>query len=720
MPQAASAELSLERLQEELRASQRYFESILENIPAMVFVKRADDFRFHAINRYGEELLGMSRAELLGKTDYDFCSKEEADFFRQHDIEALEGRRMVDIIEPLNTRYRGKRMLHTKKLPILGEDGRPRFMLGISEDITDRLRAEEELRRTNQFLDSIVENIPNMIFVKEARSLKFVRFNRAGEELLGWSRTELVGKSDQDFYPMEQAEFFHQMDRQALAAKTLVDIPAEPIQTRYGGERILHTKKIPIRDEQGDSLYLLGISEDITAQRAAEQASRELAALIENARDAIIAWSPEGRIVSWNPAAERLFGLPATSAAGRLVLSFVPEIFRADFLAAQKRLLAGENVPAAEVSRLRADGLEIEIEESLFVVRDAAGEPARIAAIARDLSELARLRRATEILGSAGVDADEMPTRSPRMREVIEAADLAAGNAAVTLLLLGETGAGKGWLARRIHARSPRASQPFFEVNCAGLSPSLVESELFGHERGAFTGATSQKRGLVEAAAGGTLFLDEIGDLPLPVQAQLLTFLDSRVFRRVGGSRTMTADVRLVAATNLDLKQAVEKGTFRRDLYYRLSVMPLVVPPLRERPEDIPFLAARMLAELGRGSGRRGTPLGPKMLSSLQRYAWPGNVRELRNTLERALLLSRGGTIEPSHLPPEIRDSRRSPVATDALLESLERDQIVRVLAEVGGNRTQAAKRLGISLSTLKRRLAEMRGSVPDDVAAAD
>jgi transcriptional regulator with PAS, ATPase and Fis domain len=276
------------------------------------------------------------------------------------------------------------------------------------------------------------------------------------------------------------------------------------------------------------------------------------------------------------------------------------------------------------------------------------------------------------------------------------------------VLILGETGVGKSRLARRIHAKSPRADRPFFEVNCASLGPQLVESELFGHERGAFTGATAQKRGIVEAAEGGTLFLDEVGDLPPGVQAQLLTFVDHRRFRRVGGTRTLIADVRIIAASNADLRQLAERGSFRRDLFYRLSVVPVEVPPLRERREEIPALARQVLEELTIREPGRLTYLDRGFTEALQRYDWPGNVRELRNALERALILSRGEPLDAAHLPPEIRSSGRKTRDASDRLEDVERSHILRVLEEVKGNRTRAAERLGISRSTLKRKLAEM------------
>ena len=583
-----------------------------------------------------------------------------------------------------------------------------RLVVAVVRDIGARLAVEEELKRVNQFLEAVVENIPDMIFVKRAEDHMFIRFNRAGEELLGWTRQDLLGKTDHDFYPKEEADFFHAKDKETLRSGHLVDIAEEPITTKARGKRWLHTKKIPVYDERGAPLYLLGISEDITARKEAEERlhalERELAAVVRDAQEAIVAWSPDGTIVSFNPAAEALYGVPLARAVGSPVETLVPESSRTEFRKRQARVLAGEKLPIAEAYRLR-NGQEIEVEESLFAIHDSTGAPVRVASIARDISELLRLRRATEILAGperASTPGDDVP--SERMRETLASAEVVAQDAHATVLLLGETGVGKSWLARRIHRSSPRAERPFFELNCASLEPSLLESELFGHERGAFTGAQAQKRGIVEVAEGGTLFLDEVGELPPGVQAKLLTFLESRTFRRLGGTRAMQADVRLLAATNADLKELVAKSAFRRDLYFRLSVVPIEVPPLRERREEIPLLVRSVVQDLARG---RSPTVSRAAMAALRRYDWPGNIRELRNVLERALILSRGESIDLPHLSPEVQRGKKTR-ASSARLEDVERAHIEQILDSVAGNRTRAAELLGISRSTLKRKLIEL------------
>jgi two-component system response regulator AtoC len=287
-----------------------------------------------------------------------------------------------------------------------------------------------------------------------------------------------------------------------------------------------------------------------------------------------------------------------------------------------------------------------------------------------------------------------------------------------TILITGESGTGKDVLARLIHSKSARHTTPIITVNCGALPETLFESEFFGHERGAFTGAGTLRRGLLEAADGSTLFLDEIGDMPLQMQVKLLHFLEQGRFRRVGSTRDQSADVRIITATNRNLADEVQRRLFRADLYYRLNVVALCVPPLRERPEDIPELIDYFLGIYRQRFNRPGLDLSAGALQRLLDYAWPGNVRELRNCLERAAALSTSEVIEPDQIPgsaltgqgPETESKDRplaghlSPAAT---LEDLEREHILRVLNDSGGNRERAAAILGISSRTLYRKLRE-------------
>ena len=264
------------RAEEEASRTRAFLDSVIENIPLFVFVKDARDLSVVLWNRAGAETVGYSREEMIGKNDYDFFTREEADFFRAKDLEVLSSRSLLDTPEePIHTRHMGVRILHTLKVPILDAEGKPQYLMGISEDITERKLAEEEANRTRAFLDSVVENIPIMIFVKEAKDLRFVRWNKVGAELVGFSNEEMVGKTDHDLFPQEQADYFVAQDRKVLAEKRLIDFPEEPIQTRHRGIRTLHTLKVPILDSDGRPQYLLGISEDITERKRAEEALRK-------------------------------------------------------------------------------------------------------------------------------------------------------------------------------------------------------------------------------------------------------------------------------------------------------------------------------------------------------------------------------------------------------------------------------------------------------------
>ncbi len=307
---------------------------------------------------------------------------------------------------------------------------------------------------------------------------------------------------------------------------------------------------------------------------------------------------------------------------------------------------------------------------------------------------------------------DPLIATSTKMAEVVEIAKKAAQSDA-TVLLLGESGTGKDLLARSIHSWSNRGGKLFAPVNCVALSEELLESELFGHEKGAFTGASAQKRGKMEVADGGTVFLDEIGDMKPGMQAKLLRFLQNREFDRVGGTRTVKVDVRVIAATNRDLQQAVKDGSFRTDLFYRLNVVSITLPPLRERLDEIPQLAELFLKKYCRDAKKPTMKFSPAAIKKLAAHRWPGNVRELQNAVERAVVLKTGNVIEPEDLPLQPMDlgSEESAGMDLPFHESVEhhKQQIIkRALVRAGGSQTQAADLLSLQRTYLARLIKQM------------
>ncbi len=313
----------------------------------------------------------------------------------------------------------------------------------------------------------------------------------------------------------------------------------------------------------------------------------------------------------------------------------------------------------------------------------------------------------------------DLVSKSPAMQRVFELAQVAARSNS-TILVLGESGSGKEVLARTIHEESPRSQGPFVAMSCAALTETLLESELFGHERGAFTGATGRRKGKFEAASGGTLFLDEIGDISPKLQLDLLRVLEERKVQRVGGNEPVDVDVRIVAATNKDLRKAVADGTFREDLYYRLNVIPVTLPPLRERKEDVPLLVEHFLDRLEAEMKKR-VKVSPEAMSALLAHDWPGNVRELRNVLERGAVVAQGDVMKPSDLglaPAPARAPGTNAPGEPPSLEEVEKRHVAEVLAHTGGNVTQAARLLGIDRVTLYNKIRKFQlrrdGEEPD------
>ncbi len=317
--------------------------------------------------------------------------------------------------------------------------------------------------------------------------------------------------------------------------------------------------------------------------------------------------------------------------------------------------------------------------------------------------------------------------RSPAMRAIFDVVGKVAGSAATTVLLTGESGTGKDVVAKAIHYASDRADRPFMNITCTAVPATLLESELFGHERGAFTDARVGKKGLLELADGGTAFLDEIGDMPPPLQAKLLRFLEDKSFKRVGGTRDIKVDVRIIAATNRNLAEAVREKQFREDLFYRINVVPIALPPLRDRQGDVSLLAQHFVLHFNREFKKNVDGFSRRALAALERYGWPGNVREMRNVVERIMILEPSGTLHLEDLPPEIRGEPGAGHGTEqafrlppegVVLEQVEETLVRQALARANENRTHAARLLGITRDALRYKLKKFE--LEDGAAAGN
>ncbi len=450
----------------------------------------------------------------------------------------------------------------------------------------------------------------------------------------------------------------------------------------------------------------LEIADRIKAEKSLRDSEQRFRTMFEKARDCIFVKDRELKYSHLNPAMQAMFEAKESDVIG----CTDDDLYGHE----QARLLKSEDVRVLGGQVIETEhtlvfkGRELTFSSVKVPMIDSAGNIIGICGIARDV---------TERLGTQGKrPTSDLEFKSNSMRGTLDQTRLAARSDSL-VLLLGESGTGKDYLARQIHRLSPRSGGPFFAINCAALVPELAESEFFGHEAGSFTGARARKRGMLELAEGGTLLLNEIGELSLPLQAKLLTFLDTRSFTRVGGESNIEVNARLIAATNRELWKEVDAGRFRHDLYQRLNVFPIHVPPLRKRLEDLPLLVETILAELCARLGHGEVPrVDARCLPILAEYGWPGNVRELRNVLERAQILSRGGKITPEEIKPldslnvpqeldgwcYVVHFPTAPVNLNVVSNDVRSELIKEALRRASGVKKDAAELLGISVEAFR------------------
>jgi len=428
-----------------------------------------------------------------------------------------------------------------------------------------------------------------------------------------------------------------------------------------------------------------------------------LESVFDQLSDALVLYDPEFRITGVNRAAEKLFGMSSEEMLGK----HCQEIFKCSTCEPGCGMLVGLNqAPAAPHSTVRLNtenGMERLVVMRTTQMYDDGGQLSGVVATIKDITEEAAPQRREVIAESAP------------MREMVNFVRRVAASEATTILLEGENGTGKDLIAKTLHHQSVRQAEPFIAINCAAIPETLLESELFGYEKGAFTDARSQKRGIFELADRGTLFLDEIGEIPLMLQAKLLRVLEEQSFRRLGGLKDINLDLRVVAATNKNLREAVKEGAFRQDLYFRLNVIQILIPPLRERSDDILPLTRFFIEHYNRKFKRNIEGVNDAAAKLLLSHDWPGNVRELRNAIERSMILEESALITPPSLPISIsRPDPSTPLAalpgldipTDGLsLEDNERNLLARALEKTDGNQTQAARLLRITRDTLRYKM---------------
>jgi PAS domain S-box-containing protein len=572
--------------------------------------------------------------------------------------------------------------------------------------------------------EQLFEFSPDAIVVTDSQG-RITNVNAQVQRAFGYTREELVGKRVEVLVP-ERFRSAHPNHRQTYNAQPTLRPMGVGLELhalrKDGTEFPVDIMLSPVETTEGQ--VTVSVIRDISERKRTEEALRrseqQLRALFEFSPDAIIASDQEGRITQANAQVEEFFGYTKAELLGQSVDVLVPERFRRTHPAHRKEYSDRARVRqmgiGLELYGRRKDGSEFPVDIMLGPAETAAGRI--VLSVIRDLTEK---RQAEEALRRSEQEKqyleeelnteyrfEEIIGESVGLKRVLKHVETVAATD-VTVLVLGETGTGKELIARAIHQLSSRNERTLVKLNCAAIPTGLLESELFGHEKGAFTGAISRKIGRLELAHGGTLFLDEIGDLPLELQPKILRALQEKEFERLGGTQTIPVNVRLVAATNRDLTKMVADKEFRSDLYYRLRVFPIMIPPLRERREDIPLLVNYFVDKHSRRLDRKIETIPPDIMRALTRWEWPGNIRELENFIERAVLLAKGPALRVPLAELEVPEE--SNPEGDSTLEATEREHILRVLRETKGKIAGpqgAAARLGLKRTTLNSKLKKL------------
>ncbi|MBW2702131.1 MAG: sigma 54-interacting transcriptional regulator [Deltaproteobacteria bacterium] len=558
----------------------------------------------------------------------------------------------------------------------------------------------EQPERLREFLDRLGE----AMFVVD-KDQKIVYWNKQAAELTGYAVEEVLGQ-----HCLKGIRCVNCLYDCSLFTHGELDGVRTELATKDGRQVVVSKNAFVLRNAEGEAvagIEWLKDESDLVAQidrckmqrETISERERLQAAVLGSIREGVLTIDRDWRITSFSRRAEVITGFAATEAVGRFCHEVIGSRLCKSGCPAQHCLETGDDEAERTTQIQRADGKSLAVAEVAVPLKDEEGRAIGSLILIEDRAAQA----AAADSARTGAQFAGMIGRSEPMRAVFRVVEQVA-RTDVTVLVTGESGTGKEMVARALHTLSGRRHKPFQAINCAALPETLMESELFGHVRGAFTGAIRDRVGRIEEAEGGTLFLDEIGELSPGIQAKLLRFLQEREYQRLGESSTRAADVRVVCATNRDLARAVEEGEFREDLYYRIRVIPVELPPLRDRRDDLPLLAAHLLEEVAVARGRPALSLSPSAQQRLMHHAWPGNVRELINALEFAVAMAPGRRIRPEDLPPELSGSRsRYSAGSDDLQQEAER--IREALARHDGNRTRTAQFLGMDRVTLYRKM---------------
>ena len=555
------------------------------------------------------------------------------------------------------------------------------------------------------------------------RALRLISMSEAAEQIIGYSVNNAVGSTIFELFGENNS--LNPLIQKTLDEQKSVSNIEITLDTPNNHHYLLTISLSPLRDVAGKSAGVV-----LTLQRPEESdvyvqqlkarsyklliEKNKLEGILNSITDGVFTIDSEWRITSFNNAAEHITGYPVEEAIGKNCGKLLRGSHCEHVCPMRKTIESGKPTFNEKVEIITKDGTKVPISVNTALLYDSDGEVIGAVETFRDLTSVHQLTEALE----GRYNFDNIIGKSRAMQEIYDLLQNVVESDA-TVLIQGESGTGKELVARAIHFNSARRNKPFVAVNCSALVETLLESELFGHEKGAFTGAIKSRAGRFELANGGTLFLDEVGDMSPNLQAKLLRVLDEQKFERVGGTKPIRVNVRIISATNKDLLNAISDGTFREDLYYRLNVVPIMLPPLRERSEDIPILIEHFITHFNRKTGKQIRTIASEALDVLISYHWPGNIRELENAMEQAFVRCQGEVIKLEHLPPLIRDSLKRSTKVEFKesqnpFEEAEKQMLIQVLQKVSGSRIKAARLLGVSKATLWRKMKKY-GMINED-----
>jgi PAS domain S-box-containing protein len=720
----------------------QHLDEIVANVPGIVWESRLEDGdpvpRATFVSPYLGKMLGYTAGEWLSQPGFwrSIIVDEDRDQVETTVARVLETGAEGTLQARFRTKDKREVWVESHLAAICDEEGKVVGLRGVTMDISDRRRAESALQEKQAQLAGVISSAMDAIILIDERQ-RVVLFNGAAEAMFGCSANEALGKPFNNFITtpfrdarQDPSSSSGHLNNTSFRIGTFASLTGR----RATGDEFpvdVSISEVELNQTRFYTIILRDITERLRVQKALRERGQELSEAQRIAKIGSWEWDPTLDVVTWSEELFHIMGRdpsqPAPSYAEHSSL-FSPASWERLKSAVEESLREGTPYEL-ELEMVHADGSVRWTNARGEVLRNANGKVIKLRGTLQDIAER---KRAEAALQQAVMEVsklknqleeeniylreeiklahnfDEIVGRSDATRYVLFKIEQVAPTGS-TVLITGETGTGKELVARAIHSSSSRKDRPLVRVNCAALSPTLVESELFGHEKGSFTGATGRKIGRFELANGATIFLDEIGELPLELQSKLLRVIQDGEFERLGSSRTIKSDARIIAATNRNLKTAVEQGLFREDLWYRLNVFPITVPPLRDRKEDIPGLVEHFTRIFSKKVGKQISNISPGSLKVMQDHTWPGNVRELANVIERAVINSQGSTLRlVDHFEkPSVQDQSQ----VSKTLEEMEKEYILRILDSTGWRiegRKGAAKVLGLNPSTLRTRMTKL------------